>query len=218
MRATSKLLALILAGALQPAVAGVVSVDFEDLTSFVQVGDRYAGKGLSFVGDAWGAVSGIQPCAGVARFTRDGSCGGLLLAQLPTDEPRTDKSSFTLNFAGGFVTNFSFVYSALADSDVLVELYDGRDGQGNLLAAVGDLDARNCANSAVQFCEWQNRSVGFAGTALSLRITGFDQTLMLDDLNFVTPTAGSDLPEPGGVALALSALGALGWARRRATR
>ena len=27
-----------------------------------------------------------------------------------------------------------------------------------------------------------------------------------------------ELPEPGGVALALSALGALGWARRRAAR
>lgn len=218
MRATSKLLALALAGALQPAVAGVVSVDFEDLTNVVQLGDRYASKGLSFTGDAWGMVSRLNGCPGVGLVLRADSCGGLMLAQQPTDDPSTDKSGFTLNFAGGFVNEFSFVYSALADSDVVVELYDGRGGQGNLLASAANLNAGNCTIPGVQFCEWNTRSVKFGGTAQSLRITGFDQTLMLDDLSFITPTAGGDLPEPGGVALALSALGALGWARRRTAR
>lgn len=219
MRATSKLLALALAGALQPAVAGVVPVDFEDLTSIVQLGDRYASKGISFSGDAWGMVSRFSPCTGAALFLRTGSCGGLLLAQQPTEEPGTGKSGFTLNFAGGFVTEFSFVYSALADSDVIVELYDGRDGQGALLGSANNLNAGNCATDGVQFCDWNTGSLKFSGKAQSLRITGFDQTLMLDDLSFITPTAGGgELPEPGGVALALSALGALGWARRRAAR
>jgi hypothetical protein len=49
-------------------------------------------------------------------------------------------------------------------------------------------------------------------------ISGVDQRLMLDDLQFTTPAVGTPLPEPASVALALGALGAAGWTRRRAVR
>ncbi len=126
MRATtSKLLALALTAALQPAVAGVVSLNFEDNTGVSQIGDRYASSlGITFSGDAWGITSKFNNCGGTAQFLRDGSCGGLELALDPLSSGSADTQSFTVDLAGGFVKEFSFVYSARADAAVQIDLFD----------------------------------------------------------------------------------------------
>lgn len=61
-------------------------------------------------------------------------------------------------------------------------------------------------------------SLSFQGVARSVVFSALDQSVLLDDLSFTTPSATGRLPEPTSVALALGALGALGWSRRRAAR
>lgn len=217
MRATSKLLALALTAVLQPAVAGMVSLDFEDNTGVGKIGDRYNALGVTFTGDIWGITSKFNNCKGSALFVRTGSCGGLELALDPLDTDTGDKQSFIVDLAGGFINEFSFVYSARTDSAVQVELFSGVDGTGRVLQTLSGLTTSNCTTGA-RFCTWNTSSVKFDGVALSLKFTGLDQSLMLDDFQFTTPTAGTRLPEPGSIALALGALGALGWARKRAAR
>lgn len=221
MRATSKLLALALTAALQPAVAGVVSLNFEDNTGVSQIGDRYASSlGVTFSGDAWGITSKYNNCGGAAQFLRDGSCGGLELALDPLSNGSADTQSFTVDLAGGFVKEFSFVYSARADATVQIDLFDGANGTGHVLQTLSNLAGSNCTITGVRFCIWNTSTIQFDGVARSLTVSALDQSLMLDDFSFITPgtSGGGTVPEPAGMALALTALGGLAWARKRAAR
>lgn len=227
MRATSKLLALALTAALQPAMAGVVSLNFEDLNdpnapdTSVQLGSQYqAGYGITFTGDAWGleSKSTANHCNGDNVFLRAGSCGALELAQDATATPGNGTQSFILNLAGGFINEFSFVYSALAGSSVQIDIFDGADGKGNALQSISGLTNTPCNVNGFHFCNWASKSIQFSGVAMSIQVSGLDQTLMLDDLTFTPPAGGTTVPEPASAALALGALGAAAWARRRATR
>lgn len=217
MRAKSKLLALALTAALQPAFAGMVSLDFEDTTGYGQVGNRYDSLGVNFTGSAWAVTSALNSCNGIWLFSKAGSCGALLLGD-PTLTATSGPISFTIDVAAGFINEFDFVYGIRAGSDVIIQVFDGAGGTGNTLKIQQGLIGGGCGIARVRFCEWSNGIVKFDGTARSLTITGIDQRLMLDDMKFTTPAAGTPLPEPGSIALALGALGALGWTRKRAAR
>lgn len=221
MRATSKILALALTAALQPAVAGVVSLNFEDVKSNAKLGDRYSSaKGVSFSGDAWGVTSSQNNCLGSLLFSRPGSCGALLLGVQAGQNPTSDFTSFTIDLAGGFIEEFSFVYGVRSQSGVTIEIFDELNGRGNTLQFQDGLTGNACASGSLQFCQWYTTSLTFSGTAKSIVITARDQQLMLDDLKFTTPgtSGGGTLPEPASLALTIGALGALGWARKRAAR
>ena len=214
MRATSKLLALTFAAALQPAVADIVALDFEDITSVGKLGDY---NGVKFTGNAWGVTSALNGCDGLWLFNKANSCGALLLGN-PGLAATPDPVTFTIDLAGGFVNEFDFVYGIRAGSNVTIRVFDGLGGTGTALQTLAGLTGSSCDQSGISFCQWHDGSIKFDGTARSLTISGVDQRLMLDDLQFTSPAAGTPLPEPGSIALALSALGALGWARKRAAR
>lgn len=225
MRATSKLLALALAAALQPAVADVVTLNFEDITlaadpaktGIVELLNRYSGSGVEFTGAAWGLVAGGS-CGGIGNFIphNSGTCAGLYLAGDPRDAIVGGEQSFTLNFAAGFIAGSSLYYSALASSEATVTLYDGLNGSGNAIFP-DDLNYRNCDKA--RFCNWQLLSLDFTGIARSLVVSGIDEQVMIDDVTLVkADTAPGRLPEPGGIALAVAAFGAMGWARKRVAR
>lgn len=217
MRVTSKLLALAFTAALQPAMAGVVSLDFEDLKG---TGQLAAYDGVTFSGDAWGLTSKSMAngCSGFGSFVRAGSCGALELALDATALPGQDSQSFILDLAGGFVGEFSFVYSAQPDSAVTIQLFEGANGTGKELQSMTGLTETGCSIPGVRFCNWTSSSIKFDGTALSLRVSGMDQGLLLDDLKFIQAAAGGTVPEPASMALALGALGAAALTRRRAAR
>ncbi|MFT7721522.1 MAG: hypothetical protein QM788_01610 [Roseateles sp.] len=224
MRATNKFLALALAAALQPATAGTVTLNFEDITSTTLLTDRYASQGITFTGDAWGVASVYPPCHGTRQFSRPGSCGALSLEVAP-DAPeakarsvaQNQNGSFTLSLAGGFVDEFSFAYSALPNAGVKLELLDAA---GLVIDTMDSLKEVGCTEPGQYFCIWNTAAFKFAGTATALRVSGLAQGLLLDDMQFTAPgqTPGGTVPEPASIALAFGALAAAGWTRRRAAR
>jgi len=228
MRATSKLLALALTAALQPAFAGVVSLNFEDVTvasdpdgfGMIQLGDRYKNEGVRFTGAAWGVTSVV--CGGFSLFeTHDNGCSALMLVGDPRDGKIETGKSFTLNFADGFVSGSSFFYSALPLAGVSITVFDELDGKGKGTTIAGVSEKECTDGSGARFCNWTALTLDFAGVAKSMVISqgdrALDETFMLDDLKLVQAASSpTGLPEPASLVLAVSALGALGWARKRA--
>lgn len=214
MRTTSKFLALALMATMQSAMAGAVFLNFEDLASTAQLPASY--NGVNVGGAAWGARSEAGVCNGDFSFIRTNSCGALWLAKQP-DVANTNKGeSLTLSLADGFIDALSFVFSASDRTSTLavhvydaagVELGKGLDG----LTGTG--------GGSYTFSNWSNTiSLTFTGVARSVTFSALDQAFLLDDLRFTTPAANGRLPEPTSIALVLGALGALGWARKRAAR
>ncbi|NCT84831.1 MAG: hypothetical protein GXC94_16920 [Comamonadaceae bacterium] len=215
----SKLLALALAATLQSAMAGTISLDFEDVTTTAPLNGGYNGVTLS--GAAWSATSEVCSYGpggdpGDVSFTRPNSCGALWLAQDPTKASTNSAQSLTVSIAGGFVNALSFVYSgSIAFPNLSVRVYD--DLGNELGLGLDGLQATGC--SGFVFCNWsQPVTLSFEGIAHSVAFTAIDQTVLLDDLSFTTPSPSGQLPEPTSIALALGALGGLGWVRRRAPR
>lgn len=222
MRAMSKFLALALAAVLQPAIAAPAPIvlNFEDITTKVDPDGivdlktpRYTG--VEFKGAAWG-ITNIE-CDGVANFiTRDGGCSGMLLASARAGSAAGTQSA-TINLVDGFVAGSSLWYSAMLDSAITITLYAGLDATGRITSYDQGLTKSDCSRAT--FCDWSQLAFNFDGVAKSIVISGADRSVMLDDLSFLPfSTQPAPLPEPGGVALALAALGALGWTRRRAAR
>jgi len=220
MRATSKLLALAFTAALQPAMAGTVFLDFEDVQTVEKLTNRYSNLGVAVTGDAFTATSkackyGAAATPGKVGFQRDGSCGAVWLAADPTDVPTGDDNSLTFNLADGFINSLSFVYSANTGSPGLsIHLFDAAGRELGL--GLDGLSGSPCGN--FPFCNWQSVNLSFQGVARSVVFTALDQSIILDDLRFTTPAATGQLPEPTSIALVVGALAGLGWARKRAAR
>lgn len=229
MRPTSKLLALALTAAMQAAVAAPATVElkFEDISTasdprglgIVELADRYKADGVQFTGGAWG-VTAAGACKGIVSFVPyGGGCGALLLAGDPRDTTVGGDVTFTLNFAEGFIKGSSLVYSALTGSGATVTLFSELDGKGDATRVTGLVPANCKDGSGAVFCVWKELALeagGATGVARSMVVSGFDESLMLDDLKLVkASTVPSRLPEPASAALVLGALGAAGWSRKR---
>lgn len=208
MRTTSKFLAVALTATLQSAMAGTIPLTFEDLTTTSALNGNYNGVNIS--GASWGAVS--EFCGGDVSFSRPGSCGALWLAVDPTKAATSGAKTLTLSIADGF-DGLSFLYSAgISTPNLEVHVYDAKGDE--LGTGLSGLQGGACTN--VLFCNWsQTLTLKFTGVARSVTFTAVDQSVLLDDVIFKTPVATGRLPEPTSVALALGALGALAWSRKR---
>jgi hypothetical protein len=215
MRFHRSLIALGLAAAFsQSATAGLVSLDFEDFTASAPLVKQYESKGISVTGNAWGVTSSQANCGGIFAFERIGGCGALMLGSLGVNS--SARTTFTLALTGGFINSFSFFYSAASNAAALVEVLDDA---GDVLASSDSLRGVGGCGRGISFCDWEDMTLTFSGIAQKMRVTGANQSFLMDDLAFTTPTVGGGrLPEPGSIALSLAALGALGWARKRAAR
>lgn len=220
MRTTSKLLALALAAALQPALAGTVELKFEDLAASASPVslDGVGYHGVNISGAAWGVVSNALSCGGNADFIRDDSCGALELADFSSTAP---VQSLKLSLSGGFEA-LSFVYSGKSGANLAAYVFDAG---GNYLAWVESLAGNGC-DSNYTWCDWSGTITldNFFDGALASYVvfeSADRNSFLLDDIVFTTPqstTPPGQLPEPTSVALALGALGALGWARKRSNK
>jgi hypothetical protein len=208
MRMTSKFLAVALTASLQSAMAGTIPLNFEDLTTLSQFNGNY--NGVNITGAGWGGTSEV--CNGDISFLRTGSCGALWLAVDPTKRPTGKLESVTMSIADGF-DGLSFLYSGSATAiNLSVHVYDATGAE--LGVGLTDLTGASCTQ--YQFCNWSSPiTLNFTGVARSVVFSALDQGVLLDDIIFKTPTSTGNLPEPASVALALGALGALGWSRKR---
>lgn len=222
MRTMSKLVAVALTATLQSAMAAPLVLDFEDQTTTKLLNGSY--NGVTISGSAWSAVS--VNCSGEVLFDRENSCGALWLAKDAEKKPLTDDQTLTISLTEGFIDAVSFVYSGSVDfARFSVHVYDAAGKE--LGFGLDNLPTAPCGSgSNLLFCSWSDQNpdktpttLSFTGVAHSITFKAADQSILLDNLTFkpqgVTTTP---LPEPGSVALAFSALAALGWTRRRSAR
>jgi hypothetical protein len=115
--------------------------------------------------------------------------------QVGTDFGETSEPGFTfslsgngfLNVPGGFVDGFSLNYGAF--SDTFLQIFDGLDGTGNLLAS-----ATLAQNDPFAFSPF---GISFSGVALSIVIAGGGSQFGFDDFTFGSAVVGGGPPVGG---------------------
>jgi len=223
MRATSKFLALALAAVLQPAIAAPAPIElkFEDIVSKVDADGLVDLRtlqypGVEFQGAAWGVTRAGGACGGEADIVMpNGGCGAFWLSADPTTGSQSGPQVARIVLSGGFSSGSTLIYSVERNASVTVSVFGSED---YTVAPITTYSLAGGCSTGANFCEWNTLALDFSGVAKSLVISGTDNSVLLDDLSFSPSSTTQPLPEPGSVALALAALGALGWARKRAAR
>lgn len=207
-----------------PAFASPTTLDFETAPLVAtKVLDTYLALGINFSASAWAAASkGIDPDAygnfynAPNDFT--GDRGAVTLTSeaypLPGQIP-TGPNSFTISIKDGFDDFFRLRYTGEAGTTI-----SAYDINGTLLTSISGaaLSAAGCEPGFS--CNWTSLQLDLTGTAAySVTVAGTNGKQWFDDITFgnLLPAAGGpvEVPEPGGVALSLAALGALAWSRKR---
>ncbi len=187
-----------------PVSASITVLTFEGLQDLEPVLNFYNG-GLGGNGSGPGPDYGITFSAtSLALIDADaggsGNIGG---------EPSPDTVLFflsgtaILNVTAGFTDGFSFYYSAINQPGV-VNVYDGPDATGNLLASINlpVTPTNGAPDPTGSFSPLLPIGVSFSGTALSVDFGGAANQIVFDDITFGSETPGggnSAIPEPSGV-------------------
>lgn len=130
--------------------------------------------------------------------------------------------SATINLAEGLRGTFAFAYSSLQAGRI--DVYSGLNGSGTLLASIrlgvtnggpgGDL---RCRAAGAVFCDWEQLSLSFAGTARSIEFGNVADGTLFDDLRFSGPPAGfaaATVPEPASALIVGLGLPLVAWRLR----
>jgi hypothetical protein len=184
---------------------------FEGLKDLEPINDFYNGGtggfgsgpgtnyGIAFTPDSLALIA--RSAGGSGAFANNPSGVTIAFFQKPG-------SADTMNVAAGFTTGLSFFYSA--DVPGAVNVYDGLNGTGNLLATLPlPVTGNNGTPGVDEFNHWAPVAVPFAGTAESAVFTGNDGEIGFDDITLGSQTPG--VPEPAGIILlGIGGLGMIG--------
>lgn len=151
---------------LMPAVA--TTVDFES-------------GGGPFTGNGHVLTSNQGGCPGNALFRPQSGCKALVVGINPFSPPTTGTASVIFDVPGGF-SKLSFLYGLRASSNVVMTVYSGAGGTGNVVGNQAGFSGVACDEGVLRFCEWYVG--GFNGGGRSVKFTAVDQRLMLDDMVF----------------------------------
>ncbi|WP_077034580.1 hypothetical protein [Pelomonas sp. KK5] len=234
----SALTSLLMAATL-PVLASPTVVDFESLGDTIQASaakkaaaaGSYANGAIVIAGStAWLETSkGYYGSAALGNFY--GNYGGTTTsfatnkaALLVSNATGGDDISFRVNIANGF--NGVFSTSFVGEGQVSFIAYDKSGTEIDLTPGASDPvgTSSNAACLGSAYCNWDLLSYDFGSTDVySIELFGTNGKVFFDNLSFgnllAGPTnPGGSVPEPGGVALSLAALGALGWTRKRVAR
>lgn len=178
-----------------PAVASVITLDFETAVGFAPIDTLYASQGVNFGGD----VLGLQNDAIDTYFSNAPSPLGVMFSAGPAS---------TMNVDGGFV-ELSFFHSSSADATV--EVWSGLDATGTLLASLslGNNAQSGCTDTP--YCNFSLLGTRLSSTrAYSVSFAGAAGTTAFDNVVLQT------VPEPTSALLA--GLGLMGLALSRRSR
>lgn len=212
---------------LASAQASVVVLDFEGVNAtypsgYATVGDFYNGgtSGDGTTGTNYGVSFGRNALA-ICLNTPGVQCSNTSRGGL--GDPNSQRGSLfflagsetTMNVAAGFETGFSFFYTAINQGGS-VNVYDGLDGTGNLLATLNlTTTTSSCGPQySAGFCPFVAAGVNFAGIARSVDWGGVANQIVFDDVTFGSSTPGQT-PVPGTLALVGLGLAGLTRLRRR---
>jgi hypothetical protein len=125
-------------------------------------------------------------------------------------------SSTTMDYAAGFSTGFSFNYAEPNTHGGFVQVWDGLDGTGTMLANINlALTPSGCPGYGAAYCPFVPIGVTFSGTGKSIVFGGVANFVVFDDVTFGSSTPGPGIPEPAEWALLLAGFGMAGAALRR---
>ena len=211
------ILVLALLAALAAPGQAVTLLTFEGLQNLEPVQNYYNGGagGFGSVGPNLGIVFNANALAIIdADAGGTGNFGG---------EPSPDTALFflsgtaILNYAAGFDTGFSFYYSAI-NQPGSINVYDGIDGTGNLLASLNlpTTPFNGGPDPTGQFSPFLPIGVAFNGIARSIDFGGTVNQIAFDNITFgsATPSNG-EVPEPATWTMVAGGVLALLFSRRR---
>lgn len=211
------ILVLALLAALAAPGQAVTLLTFEGLQNLEPVQNFYNGGagGFGSVGPNLGIVFNANALAIIdADAGGTGNFGG---------EPSPDTALFflsgtaILNYAAGFDTGFSFYYSAI-NQPGSINVYDGIDGTGNLLASLNlpTTPFNGGPDPTGQFSPFLPIGVAFNGIARSIDFGGTVNQIAFDNITFgsATPSNG-EVPEPATWTMVAGGVLALLFSRRR---
>lgn len=211
------ILVLALLAALASPGQAVTLLTFEGLQNLEPVQNFYNGGagGFGSVGPNLGIVFNANALAIIdADAGGTGNFGG---------EPSPDTALFflsgtaILNYAAGFDTGFSFYYSAI-NQPGSINVYDGIDGTGNLLASLNlpTTPFNGGPDPTGQFSPFLPIGVAFNGIARSIDFGGTVNQIAFDNITFgsATPSNG-EVPEPATWTMVAGGVLALLVSRRR---
>lgn len=193
-----------------------IVLTFEGVGDAIAIENYYNGGAGGNLGVAFGsnALSVIDSDAGgIGNIANEPSANTVMFF--------LSGSNAYMNVASGFTNGFSFFYSSASAASVNV--YDGLDGTGNVLATLNLANQYNlnCSGDPNgQFCNWTPVGVTFTGTAKSVGFGGTANYVAFDDITIGNAVPGNPVmvPEPSAIAIAGFgfALACFGSKRRKA--
>jgi len=211
MKAMKILLASSLLVVALPSMAAPLTLDFEDATAefdLIEVGDRYQSLGASFSPGALMAMSRKIDSTAPGNFYGPGG----ELNNIGAVTQRSSTGKFTITTTESWDGFFSLIYGGVSNVVLTAHLLNGNTVSTSVSGPTG-----LCEGNAY-VCNWASLSLDLKGQAA----TSFDVVVQsgdvwLDNISFsdAVTDPGTPVPEPGGVALSLAALGALAWSRKR---
>lgn len=188
--------------------SSITVLDFEGCPDYGSVGNYYNGGGgpnygIYFGGNTLSLVD--ADAGGSGNFANEPSPNTVMFF--------LSGAATTMNVTAGFTTGFSYYYTSSGTGQV--QVYDGLDGTGNLLATQSfpaNYNVSCTGDPTGTFCRWDVVAVPFAGTAKSVVFTGVANQCAFDDVTFgsLTPGGGGNVPtltEWGLIILGMALLG-----------